>query len=62
MTVEKDDPYVAMPDNDVMNASGVSGKSMCFDTGYVFKPNSRVELDYALLTPEWTSSTLWKAE
>ena len=62
VTVEKDDPYVAMPDNDVMNASGVSGKSMYFDTGYVFKPNSRVELDYALLTPEWTTNSLWNSE
>ena len=62
VTVEKDDPYVAMPDNDVMTASGVSGKSMYFDTGYVFKPNSRVELDYALLTPEWTTNSLWNSE
>ena len=62
VTVEKGDTYVAMPDNDVMNASGVSGKSMYFDTGYIFKPNSRVELDYALLTPEWTTNSLWNSE
>ena len=62
VTREKDDPYVAMPDNDVMTASGVSGKSLYFDTGYVFTPKSRVELDYALLTPTWTTNSLWKAE
>ena len=59
ITVEKDDPYVAMPDN---TFAGVMGKSLYFDTGYFFKTNSRIELDYALLTPDWSKSNLYSAE
>ena len=62
ITVEKDDAYVAFPDNDVMTAAAVKGKTMYFDTGYAFNPESRIELDYALLTPDWTSSSKWAGE
>ena len=62
VTVENDDPYVFFPDNDVMQSSAVSGKSQYFSTGYTFTPNSRLELDYALLTPDWTTSSLWANE
>ena len=61
ITVEKDDPYVSMPDNTIASAA-VKGKSLFFDTGYTFKPTSRMELDYALLTPDWTASTKWSYE
>ena len=61
VTVEKDDPYVSMPDNTIASAA-VKGKSLFFDTGYTFKPTSRMELDYALLTPDWTASTKWSYE
>ena len=56
VTIEKDDPYVSMPDNTIASAA-VKGKSLYFNTGYTFKPTSRLELDYALLTPDWTAST-----
>ena len=60
--IEKDDPYVSFPDNDVTTASAVKGKTMYFDTGYAFNQNSRIELDYALLTPDWTSDSKWAGE
>ena len=61
VTIEKDDPYVSMPDNTIASAA-VKGKSLYFNTGYTFKPTSRLELDYALLTPDWTASTKWSYE
>ena len=61
VTVEKDDPYVAMPDNTIASPP-VKGKSLYFNTSYIFKPTSRIELDYALLTPDWTASTKWSYE
>ncbi|MCR5753007.1 MAG: hypothetical protein K6G91_13715 [Kiritimatiellae bacterium] len=61
VTIEKDDPYVSMPDNTIASAA-VTGKSLFFNTGYTFKPTSRMELDYALLTPDWTASTKWSYE
>ena len=62
VTVEKDDPYVFFPDNDVTQRNAVSGKTQYFSTGYAFTPNSRLEIDYALLTPDWTASSLWANE
>ena len=61
VTIEKDDPYVSTPDNTIASAA-VKGKSLYFNTGYTFKPTSRMELDYALLTPDWTASTKWSYE
>ena len=61
VTVEKDDPYVAMPDNTIASVA-VKGKSLFFNTDYTFTPTSRMELDYALLTPDWTTSTKWSYE
>ena len=56
--VEKDDPYIATPDNDV-NAGAVAGKSICLDTGYKVQPYSRIELDFAPLTPRWSADSLY---
>ena len=49
MTIE-DDPYVALSRNSIL--IGVETNAF-IETGYMFKPTSRVELDYALLTPDW---------
>ena len=49
--VEKDDPYLSTGDfNDVTKASA-SGVSVYFDTRYVVTPASRIEFDFAPLTP-----------
>ena len=61
VTIEKDDPYVSMPDNTIASEA-VKGKPLYFNTSYTFKPTSRLELDYALLTPDWTASTKWSYE
>lgn len=53
--VEKDDPHVSTAINDV-TAAAVSGKCIFLNTGYTVKPSSRIELDFAPLTPNtWTS-------
>jgi hypothetical protein len=62
VTIEKDDPYVSMPGNDVNQRNAVVGKTQYFETGYTFTPNSRLELDFAALTPDWTQSTKWAYE
>lgn len=62
VTIEKDDPYVSMPGNDVNERNAVVGKTQYFETGYTFKQNSRLELDFAALTPDWTPSTKWSYE
>ena len=62
VTFEKDDPYVSMPGNDVNQRNAVVGKTQYFETGYTFTPNSRLELDFAALTPDWTQSTKWAYE
>ena len=56
--VEKDDPYIATPNNDV-NEGAVAGKSICLDTGYTVQPYSRIELDFAPLTPRWSADSLY---
>ena len=49
--IEKDDPYLSTGDfNDVTKAS-VSGTSIYLDTRYVITSASRIELDFAPLTP-----------
>ena len=55
---EMDDPYIASPDNWI---DGAAGKSVYLDTGYAVGPGTRVELDYALLTPDWETNNLYKA-
>ena len=56
-----DDPYLSTiaNTNGIYAASGcVAGESLILDTGYYVKQNSRIELDYALLTPDWTTDRL----
>ena len=51
IAIVKDDPYLSTGDcNNITNESAV-GKCIYFNTGYVVKPTSRVELDFASLTP-----------
>ena len=45
---EPDDPYVASPHN--LPGTPVAGETVYWDTGYYFKTNSSVSLDYALMT------------
>ena len=45
---EPDDPYVASPHN--LPGTPVAGEALYWDTGYYFKTNSSVSLDYALMT------------
>jgi len=56
-----DDPYLSTiaNSNGIYAASGyVVGESLILNTGYYVKQNSRIELDYALLTPDWTTDRL----
>ena len=55
---EMDDPYVATPENWI---DAAAKKSLYFDTGHVVNPNTRFELDYALLTPDWSANDVYKA-
>ena len=58
---EKDDPYVATFSNTnslYLANTRLAGKSIYFSTGYYMKPTSKLELDYALLTPDWTPDKL----
>ena len=56
--VVKDDPYLSTgPYNSVAKAAA-AGECIYIDTGYYPKTTSRIELDFAPLTPNsWTSST-----
>ena len=59
--VEKDDPYISTIINTnsiYLTSSRLAGKSICFQTGYFMKKNSRLELDYALLSPHWSPTKL----
>ena len=59
--VEKDDPYIstAVNTNSIYEANArIPGTSIYLDTGYYFKTTTRLELDYALLTPDWPSDRL----
>ena len=51
-----DDPYLYTPKNTL---SAVAGKSVFLDTFYTVKPTTRVELDYAMLTPNWATNSLF---
>jgi len=56
-----DDPYLSTiaNTNGIYTASGyAAGESLILNTGYYVKQNSRIELDYALLTPDWTTDKL----
>ena len=50
---EPDDPYVATPHN--LPGTPVAGETLYWDTGYYFKTNSSVSLDYALMT-NWATN------
>ena len=54
-----DDPYLYTPKNTL---SAVSGKSVFLDTFYTVKPTTRVELDYAMLTPDWATNSLFSSK
>ena len=55
--VEPGDPCISTEINDVYTGLA-PGERIYLDTGYLFKTYSRVELDFAPLTPNtWTSST-----
>ena len=51
IAIVKDDPYLSTGDYNDITTNSVVGKCIYFDTGYVVKPTSRVELDFAPLTP-----------
>ena len=51
IAIVKDDPYLSTGDYNDITTNSVVGKCIYFDTGYVVKPTSRVELDFASLTP-----------
>ena len=64
--VEMDDPYVAMPGNNVYTNAEITalpqpGVSMFFQTGYSMKATDRIELDFAPLTPRWSSDNPYHA-
>ena len=46
-----DDPYLYSPRN---GFGSNAGKSIYLDTKYIVQPTTRVELDYAMLTPDWS--------
>ena len=52
---EMDDPYIHAPRN-VLTAIGAETNTF-IDTGYYVKPQTRIALDFAMLTPEWTGKT-----
>ena len=52
----KDDPYLYSPRNDFYVRPGLS---IFLDTGYSVRPTTRVELDYAMLTPDWSKDNLY---
>ena len=52
---EMDDPYIWTPRNVL---KGIGAETNTFiDTGYYVKPQTRIALDFAMLTPEWTGKT-----
>ena len=56
---EKDDPYVWTPRNGITT----EGETSAFlDTGYTVTPSTRVVLDYAVMTPDWESSSPWSED
>ena len=58
---EKDDPYIstAINTNSIYASDArIPGTSIYLDTGYYMKINTRLELDYALLTPDWPGDRL----
>ena len=59
--VEKDDPYISTivnTNNLFLSGMCLPGTSIGFKTGYYMKKNSRLELDYALLSPDWSPNRL----
>ena len=57
--VEKDDPYVYTPRN---TTAVVNDLSTFLDTGYTVTPTTRVELDYAMMTPDRDGNNLYSAD
>ncbi|MBQ3289900.1 MAG: hypothetical protein IJH50_10855 [Kiritimatiellae bacterium] len=59
VTESPDDPYLHTPRNTL---SAVSARSVFLDTGYTVKPTTRVELDFAMLTSNWATNSLFAAD
>ena len=49
--VEKDDPYLSTGKYNDATKAATAGECIYLDTGYIVKPTTRVELDFAPLTP-----------
>ena len=56
---ETDAPYISFSGN--IPGQAVSGSTIYMDTGYQFKPNSRIELDYAIMV-NWTANNLYGSQ
>ncbi len=54
--VEKDDPYISTGDYNSATKAAAAGECIYLDTGYNVKTTSRIELDFAPLTPNIASS------
>ncbi len=55
--VEKDDPYISTGDYNSATNGEVAGKCIYMDIGYNVRPTSRIELDFAPLTPNIAASS-----
>ena len=53
---EMDDPYIWTPRN-VLKSTG-PGVNSFIDTGYYVKPETRVAIDFAMLTPTWSGKVV----
>lgn len=51
-----DDPYISTGDHNNCKTAAATAKCLFLETGYVVKPTSRIELDFAPLTPYWSTS------
>ena len=51
-----DDPYISTGDYNNCKTAAATAKCLFLETGYVVKPTSRIELDFAPLTPYWSTS------
>ena len=54
---EPDDPYITSEGRN-LPGQAVSGSAIYIDTGYLFKPETRFELDYAIMT-NWATNNLY---
>ena len=52
----RDDPYITTGGYNNCKTTPATAKCLFLETGYVVKPTSRMELDFAPLTPYWSDS------